>query len=98
MVRINGNDPLFGFGRMKRSQGNQEKPKINNDVPVGKSEIKELDRELLNNPYAAMGVSFSKKPQAGSLEDLTAQRNINVSEVSNADKLNAFKLVPDPLT
>lgn len=98
MIGINGNDPLFGFGGIKKTQGNQQQPKVNNDVPVGKPETKELGRDFLDNPYAAMGVNFSKQPAAGSLEDLAAHKNINVSNVGRADKKQAFNAVSDPLT
>lgn len=97
MIGINGNDPLFGFGGIKKTQSVQQKPQVNNDVPVGKPETKELGRDFLNDPYASMGLNISKRPEAGSLEDLALQTDINVSNVDRVAKKEAFNAVSDSL-
>ncbi len=97
MIGINGNDPLFGFGGIKKTQSAQQKPQVNNDVPVGKPETKELGRDFLNDPYASMGLNISKRPEAGSLEDLALQTDINVSNVDRVAKKEAFNAVSDSL-
>ncbi len=98
MIGINGNDPLFGFGGIKNTQSNQQKPQVNNDVPVGQPETKELGRDFLNDPYASMGLNITRRPEAGSLEDLAAHTDINVSNVDRVAKKEAFNAISDPLT
>ncbi len=98
MIGINGNDPLFGFGGIKKTQGNQPQQEVKNDVPVGQPETKELGRDFLDNPYASMGLNITKKPEAGSLDDLVTHTDINVSNVDRVTKREAFNAVSDPLT
>lgn len=97
MIGINGNDPLFGFGGIKKTQENQPQHEVKNDVPIKQPETKELGRDFLNNPYASMGLNINKT-QPGSLEDLAAHTDINVSNVDRVTKKEAFNAVSDPLT
>lgn len=54
--------------------------------------------ELLEKTTAEfLGASFTHRPQAGSIEDLSAKRNINVQNVDRADRLAAAKSVDNPL-
>ena len=79
-----GLDGIGGFGKdyaaefRKNTQAGMDdiRAKINKltgNVPVGKPETKELGRDFLNDPYASMGLNITKRPEAGSLDDLTAQ-------------------------
>ena len=104
MTSINGNFGLFGNNGDKRigqQKGTQKPAEVKPDVPVGKTEnveYKESGDKLLEsaNFYAGMGISLgaTKKPEAGSLEDLTqVVQNLNASKADRADKKAAFNAI-----
>ncbi len=104
MTSIGKNFGLFG------NQGiggvNPKKTKdVKADVPVAKPQVtehKELGDELLTANTFYPGVSLGKTKhtaaQTADLDDLTAAvQNLNLSNVSRADKKEAFNAVQDPL-
>ena len=104
-----GLDGIGGFGKdyaaefRKNTQAGMDdiRAKVNEltgNVPVGQPETKELGRDFLNDPYASLGLNITRRPEAGSLEDLVLQTDINVSNVDRVAKKEAFNAVSDPLT
>ena len=104
-----GLDGIGGFGKdyaaefRKNTQAGMDdiRAKVNEltgNVPVGQPETKELGRDFLNDPYASLGLNITRRPEAGSLEDLALQTDINVSNVDRVAKKEAFNAVSDPLT
>ena len=104
MTSINGNFGLFGNNGDKRigqQKGTQKPAEVKPDVPVGKTEnveYKESGDKLLEsaNFYAGMGISLgaTKKPEAGSLEDLQSKQDIVLSgNVNQNDVKNALAMV-----
>lgn len=103
MVSINGNFGLFGNDGNRKVQKTdiQKQAEVKSDVPVGKSEHvehKELGDKLLESAdfYAGMGLSLgaTKKPEAGSLEDLAqVGRTLNASKADRTDKKAAYNAV-----
>lgn len=87
--------------RAKALGKNSETKEVKENVPVGQPtnvEHNELGDKLLEstNFYAGMGLNLgaTKKPAAGSLEDLTqVVQNLNASKADRADKKAAFNAV-----
>lgn len=102
MTSIGKNFGLFGNNGIGV---NIKKTKdVKTDVPVAKPQVtehKELGDELLTANTFYPGVSLSKTKhtaQKADLDDLTATvQNLNLSNVSRADKKEAFNAVQDPL-
>ncbi len=104
MVSINGNFGLFGNNddkRVNQQKGLQKPAEVKSDVPVGKTENvehKELGDELLEsaNFYAGMGLNLgaTKKPAAGSLEDLAqVAKTLDTSKADRTDKKAAYNAI-----
>ena len=104
MTSINGNFGLFGNNGDKRigqQKGLQKPAEVKTNVPVGKAESvehKELGDKLLDsaNFYAPMGISLgaTKKPEAGSLEDLAqVARTLDTSKADRADKKAVYNAI-----
>ena len=110
MTGINGNFGLFGNNNNRRIETNSanNKKEVKTDIPINNQkaaehvENKELGDELLTgtNFYPGLNLhkSVSKKIQTADLDDLTKTvQTMNLSNVTRADRKEAFNLVQDPL-
>lgn len=106
MTGINGNFGLFGNnGNRKIGINPQKANEVKTNVPLTESkkvENKELGDDLLTANTFYPGVNLHKKAKAavqpGSLEDLTQTvTTLNLSNITNVDKKEAFNLAKDPL-
>ena len=109
MTGINGNFGLFGNNnrRIETNAANNKKEvktniPINNQKAAEHVENKELGDELLTgtNFYPGLNLhkSVSKKIQTADLDDLRKTvETMNLSNVTRADRKEAFNLAQDPL-
>ena len=110
MTGINGNFGLFGNNNNRRIETNSanNKKEVKTNIPINNQkaaehvENKELGDELLTgtNFYPGLNLhkSVSKKIQTADLDDLTKTvQTMNLSNVTRADRKEAFNLVQDPL-
>lgn len=110
MTGINGNFGLFGNNNNRRIETNSanNKKEVKTNIPINNQkaaehvENKELGDELLTgtNFYPGLNLhkSVSKKIQTADLDDLRKTvETMNLSNVTRADRKEAFNLVQDPL-
>ncbi len=111
MTGINGNFGLFGNNNNRRIETNaaNNKKEVKTNIPINNQkaaehvENKELGDELLTgtNFYPGLNLHTSKKvakAQTADLDDLTKTvQTMNLSNVTRADRKEAFNLAQDPL-
>ncbi len=110
MTGINGNFGLFGNNNNRRIETNSanNKKEVKTNIPINNQkaaehvENKELGDELLTgtNFYPGLNLhkSVSKKIQTADLDDLRKTvETMNLSNVTRADRKEAFKIAQDPL-
>ena len=110
MTGINGNFGLFGNNNNRRIETNaaNNKKEVKTNIPINNQkaaehvENKELGDELLTgtNFYPGLNLhkSVSKKIQTADLDDLRKTvETMNLSNVTRADRKEAFNLAQDPL-
>lgn len=110
MTGINGNFGLFGNNNNRRIETNSanNKKEVKTNIPINNQkaaehvENKELGDDLLTgtNFYPGLNLhkSVSKKIQTADLDDLRKTvETMNLSNVTRADRKEAFNLVQDPL-
>lgn len=89
MIGIHGNDPLFGFGGIKRTQENNQQPQVKETVPVTETPkvtpVTDIEADALDATAAQLwGVHLVQQPT----ERLTAENvTLTPEELTTATEM-----------